>query len=375
MFEFCTQKNSKKEACIEKLKLELKKEIIAELFGEYFESTIELSMGQIIKNDIKVKCSGKIRLRGNPIETWEGSKICLKQTGYLTDEDFNKLKPIIITGKHCCKVKDETSIKKAETKAIENAILMYQPRLKNRKDINIIELLFNLKFNRTVPSNTTVCVNVTGMIIPFIIENLTQTDFQNDRVAIGSVRYQGKFVNEFYIDKFEVSVEKYKECVFQEKCSYSNKSGNYYEKNKSDHPMNFINVYEAEEYCRFKGGFLPTRQQWEVAALWTGSELHYLKYPWKSNRNLSYEYLNYNNENCPGETLSVYTNLKGKTLTGLYHMSGNVSEWTCTKAKEKNIIKGGGFDDRAFNLQITNNQYINGFDIREDIGFRCVYPK
>jgi hypothetical protein len=77
------------------------------------------------------------------------------------------------------------------------------------------------------------------------------------------------YLDDFYIDKYEVTYERYMFCVQAKICEKPNIKRVYYKElyNKEKHtPITYINWFNARKFCKWIGGDLPTTAQWEKAA-------------------------------------------------------------------------------------------------------------
>jgi formylglycine-generating enzyme required for sulfatase activity len=120
----------------------------------------------------------------------------------------------------------------------------------------------------------------------------------------------------FYIDKYEVTNALYKACVDTGACTrpYNRSSNNrpqYYGNSEFDsYPVIYVDWYQAEAYCEWRGARLPTEAEWEKAA--QGTDV----YTSNNTGTTTYE----------GDTTEVGS-YASQSVYGAYDMAGNVWEW------------------------------------------------
>lgn len=158
-----------------------------------------------------------------------------------------------------------------------------------------------------------------------------------------------------------------------------------------EHPVVAVTWYEADAYCRWKGGRLPTEAEWEQAACrgqqegrfaWGDDEM--AEAPWYS----AGKY---------GHLQSVLTKATTdapdtqRTLDGLYHTTGNVWEWTADWYHAKHYqestelnpagpetgtwktLRGGSFMNLPSYCTCTHREPARPTRVAYTTGFRCAY--
>jgi formylglycine-generating enzyme required for sulfatase activity len=142
-----------------------------------------------------------------------------------------------------------------------------------------------------------------------------------------------------------------------------------------NHPVVNVDWYDAWAYCRWRGGRLPTEQEWEKAASWDPKLKRKRVYPWGDDFAARFC-----NSNAPedgfAQTCPVNEFPKGASAYGCYNMAGNVWEWSNSwhgAPGGARVLRGGSWsDDRAEYFRCAyRRSYGAPTYRRDDIGFRC----
>jgi len=140
------------------------------------------------------------------------------------------------------------------------------------------------------------------------------------------------WVQTFYMDRYEVTVERYVACVKAGKCKRAKTAYNDYSRPRQ--PKVGVSWYHAKTYCEVMGKTLPTEAQWEKAARGVDGR----KFPWgdepatckraiimdrRGRRSCGVKKKGRKPEK--GRTWEV--GQRAPTQFGLYDMAGNSWEW------------------------------------------------
>jgi len=215
------------------------------------------------------------------------------------------------------------------------------------------------------------------------------------------------FVRPLCVERTEVTVARYAACVASGKCKaagtavVSGKAGvadaaflsrrcNGASPERGRHPVNCVDWHQADAFCRSQGRRLPTADEWTWAARGR-DELR--RYPWgseppdetrldacgsecvadarKDGRTATPLFAG--SDDAPA-TAPVGSYPQGDSRDGLHDLSGNVWEWSATRAGAgQYTLKGGGWRESSeARVRAEASQVQPGTARLADAGFRCV---
>ena len=170
-------------------------------------------------------------------------------------------------------------------------------------------------------------------------------------------------LGQFWVDKYEVSNADYRECFIAGVCEpavlHEDRPQDF---NKPHQPVVFVSWKDAQTYCSWRGGKLPTEWQWEAAAQGERLGGAYFRQPY--------------DKGFPEDTGKFTAN-----SNGLYDMMGNAYEWTLdwyesTGGTGKNkVVRGGSWNSAGHFLRISDRVKKDPELRYSDVGFRCIKIK
>lgn len=141
----------------------------------------------------------------------------------------------------------------------------------------------------------------------------------------------------------------------------------------SEHPVVCVTHAQAEAYCRFAGGRLPSEAEWERAAESDDERL----FPW-GNAWIPTA-LNWGEEEAYGSvdghalTAPVGSYPSGASPFGALDMAGNVWEWSADRYDEsdRRVTRGGGYVAAPVAFTTSHRAPQREGRVVANIGFRC----
>jgi len=199
----------------------------------------------------------------------------------------------------------------------------------------------------------------------------------NANSGITWVTSKVKKLNGLKFSKSEVTVKQFEACVKAGKCKKDNYHGkdenkycNWGYNDRGFHPMNCVDWYGADAFCKWAGGRLPTEDEWYAEADNDGAR----QYPW-GNEESSCNYANSVQDGCgKNGTWPVCTKEAGNSVSGVCDMNGNVMEWASTESTEQDsnyVFLGDSLYDNSRNpyYLVSAIGVPSSWDYL--IGFRC----
>lgn len=189
----------------------------------------------------------------------------------------------------------------------------------------------------------------------------------------------------YWIQQTPVTNRMYEQCVKSGACTAPRQElgGPVFSNPQfASHPVVGVNWDQAQTYCAWIQGSLPTEAQWEKAARGANGNT----YPWGEAKP-SCSLLNFSN--CYGRITGVTTYESGKSPYGVFDMAGNVFEWvfdwysqnyyrespsanpTGPLSGQYRVVRGSSFETVAEQLASAIRRFDEQVDSRRDTGFRC----
>ncbi|MBN2496794.1 MAG: formylglycine-generating enzyme family protein [Deltaproteobacteria bacterium] len=194
----------------------------------------------------------------------------------------------------------------------------------------------------------------------------------------------------FFIDRTEVTAAAYGRCVSAGRCTPPEiaEGCNWGKRGRQDHPVNCVSWQQADAYCRFAGGRLPTEAEWEKACRGTDDRI----YPWGPEPADCERAVMVSTESGCGaqRTFPVCSHPAGNSPYGLCDMAGNVWEWVADwyaptvyaqgperiapvgpPGGARKVLRGGSYFGIARYLRASNRDADPPGSQDNAIGFRC----
>ncbi|MFN8501016.1 protein kinase domain-containing protein [Kouleothrix sp.] len=197
-------------------------------------------------------------------------------------------------------------------------------------------------------------------------------------------------IDDFYIDRNEVTNQAFVTCVDQRGCELLNFKSATHPDYASNGQFSFFPVLnvtwqQAKFFCEQSGKRLPSEAEWEKAASWDASARMKMAWPWGN----SWDPSRLNSADAKrDDTVAVGT--FRDDINGTRDMAGNAAEWTSTlktpypydpadgredpNAPGPRVVRGGSWAQTQAEVSPAARQAFPANTSSDQIGFRCASP-
>jgi sulfatase modifying factor 1 len=257
------------------------------------------------------------------------------------------------------------------------------------------------------PGPSTVFVPKGAFVMGSDVAEITIAIDMCKREPLGDEGCERPFINEldahevllsaYYMDRTEVTVRDYRRCVDLGACTAAPFAAGGQRFDRPALPITLVSFADAERYCTYAGGRLPTEAEWERAARGTSRR----RFPWGNTYNpmlANHGTLGIDeSDDSDGfaELAPVGSFPGGRTPDGIDDLAGNAAEWVADAIEDPSsaryaptsqvnpngaasgalrVVRGGGYETAAPWLRTAARTFRLASTRKPFIGFRCVHP-
>ncbi len=188
----------------------------------------------------------------------------------------------------------------------------------------------------------------------------------------------------FWMARTEVTVAQYARCVAAGRCAPAGFEGGAERFQRPSLPVTLVTFDDANHYCAFRGGRLPSEAEFERAARGSMGR----RYPWGQTYHpkLSNHGRLGVDATDPGDGFAELSPVGsfpgGASPEGILDLAGNAAEWTAdafrpdygSAATGERSVRGGSFASSAAFLRGAARLGISPETREPTLGLRCVWP-
>ncbi|MSP24626.1 MAG: hypothetical protein EXR75_05575 [Myxococcales bacterium] len=197
----------------------------------------------------------------------------------------------------------------------------------------------------------------------------------------------------FYIDRTEVTVAAYLRCARTGACKPLRRGPPKSTHSAPEHPVTLVSWHDADAFCSYAGGRLPSEAEWERAARGMLGRT----FPWgeifdrrvsNHGRGAAQAFDELDDSDGFAELAPVASFVAGATNEGVFDLAGNVAEWVSDWYQEgyadadqsdprgpaigtRRVIRGGSYRDPSVELRGAARSATIPTLALPWLGFRC----